>query len=68
MEELIQKVLPNIETSDEAMFHNALSLLYNIKGDYNRAAQEVELALVHNSKVPEIATHYVKYFLDLKNF
>ncbi|CAG9532169.1 unnamed protein product [Cercopithifilaria johnstoni] len=50
VEELIQKNLSNAETTDEATFHNALSLVYNIKGDYNRAAQEVELALVYNPK------------------
>ncbi|KAK6104399.1 TPR repeat family protein [Brugia pahangi] len=50
VEELIQKVLSNMETADEATLHNALSLVYNIKGDYNRAAEEVELALVYSPK------------------
>uniref|UniRef100_A0A5S6PI22 TPR Domain containing protein n=1 Tax=Brugia malayi TaxID=6279 RepID=A0A5S6PI22_BRUMA len=50
VEELIQKVLLNTETVDEATLHNALSLVYNIKGDYNRAAEEVELALVYSPK------------------
>uniref|UniRef100_A0A0R3RJE6 Peroxin-5 n=1 Tax=Elaeophora elaphi TaxID=1147741 RepID=A0A0R3RJE6_9BILA len=50
VEELIQKALSNAEKTDEGTFHNALSLVYNIKGDYNRAAQEVELALMYNPK------------------
>ncbi|EFO21154.2 TPR Domain containing protein [Loa loa] len=50
VEELIQKVLSNAETTEEATFHNALSLVYNIKGDYNRAAREVKLALMYNPK------------------
>ncbi|KAL3995066.1 TPR repeat family protein [Acanthocheilonema viteae] len=50
VEELIRKVLSNAKTTDEATFHNALSLVYNIKGDYNRAAQKVKLALMYNPK------------------
>uniref|UniRef100_A0AAF5PYH2 Peroxin-5 n=1 Tax=Wuchereria bancrofti TaxID=6293 RepID=A0AAF5PYH2_WUCBA len=50
VEELIQKVLSNTEAADEATLHNALSLVYNIKGDYNRAAEEVQLALVYSPK------------------
>ncbi|VDK75926.1 unnamed protein product [Litomosoides sigmodontis] len=50
VEELIQKVLANAKSIDEATFHNALSLVYNIKGDYNRAAEKVKLALSYNPK------------------
>ncbi|KAM3718557.1 Peroxisomal targeting signal 1 receptor [Dirofilaria immitis] len=50
VEELIQKVLSNAKTTDEAMLHNALSLVYNIKGDYRQAAEEVKLALLYNPK------------------
>uniref|UniRef100_A0A8R1Y481 TPR_REGION domain-containing protein n=1 Tax=Onchocerca volvulus TaxID=6282 RepID=A0A8R1Y481_ONCVO len=50
VEDLIQKALSNVETANEATFHNALSLVYNIKGDYNQAAEEVKLALLYNPK------------------
>ncbi|VDP23230.1 unnamed protein product [Onchocerca flexuosa] len=50
VEELIQKALSNAATTNEATFHNALSLVYNIKGDYNQAVEEVKLALQYNPK------------------
>uniref|UniRef100_A0A915PN88 Peroxin-5 n=1 Tax=Setaria digitata TaxID=48799 RepID=A0A915PN88_9BILA len=50
IENLIQKVLSKSDTANKGVFHNALSLVYNMKGDYDRAAEEVKLALMDNPK------------------
>lgn len=44
----------NSGLNDSSVFHNALSLVYHIKGDYDRAVQEVKFAVAEDPEVWQV--------------